>query len=832
MRFPLSWLREYCNPAISDTELSHMLTMGGFEVEAMQSPAPAFSGVVVAEIKETAQHPNADRLRVCQVDAGQGELLGIVCGAPNARPGIKIPCALVGALLPPGADGKPFAIKLSQLRGVQSQGMLCSAVELGIDGGDTGGILELPSDAPTGQDIRQYLQLDDPILTLKLTPNLGHALSVYGIARELAALSNSPLNKLKHPTTAINATPTTASDTTIPIRIQAPDLCGRFTGRIVRGINPQARTPEWMVRRLARCGQRSVNPLVDISNYVMFERGQPTHIFDLDKIQGGLTVRWAQAGEQLQLLNGQTAALDATIGIIADQNGPESLAGIMGGQATAVSDSTQNIYIEAAFWWPDAIAGRARRFNFSTEAGHRFERGVDPELPLPTLERITELVLQICGGQAGPITDQEAEKPTHQQAQNNSTSLSLVRQKTLELRPARAAKIIGLPSADLGSAECARILARLGCASTEPSPGTLRVDIPSYRFDLTLEEDLIEEVARLYGYQNLPTTPPLAPLQALPQAEGKRNRHALRHQMAALGYHETINFSFVAAQWETDLAHNPNPIQLLNPMSQQMAVMRSTLLGSLLQVLRHNLDRKAHTVRIFEIGRVFIRDAQTQTTDTSVAGVRQPMHLGGLAYGDPCGLPWERKEKSADFYDAKGDVEALLAVTGTAPQQIEFTPLTQHPALHPGRAATVRVDGQEIGILGALHPRHCQHWDLPQAPMLFEFDLPALLTKRLPQAQTSSKFPAVERDLAVLLEEQHSFADVRSALYAAQLPHLTQVQVFDIFRPQDANKTRKSMALRLTLSSSEATLTEAEIEHTMAEALRVLSAKLDAQLRT
>jgi phenylalanyl-tRNA synthetase beta chain len=395
MQFPESWLREFCNPPLTSEELADTLTMGGFEVEERRPAAPPFTKIVVGEIKEAVQHPNADRLRVCQVDVGQGALLNIVCGAPNARVGIKVPTALVGAELPPGEDGKPFHIKLGKLRGVESQGMLCSARELQLSE-DHGGLLELAGEAPIGTDIREWLRLDDTLLTLKLTPNLAHGLSVYGIARELAPLTGTPLR-----TPAIEPV-APQHDDKLPVKVEAPDLCGRFSGRIVRGVNTQATTPAWMVDRLARCGQRSVTALVDISNYVMFEYGQPSHIFDFDKIHGGLTVRWGRAGEQLKLLNGSTITVDEKVGVIADDREVESLAGIMGGDATSVSDDTRNIYVEAAFWWPEAVQGRSRRFNFSTDAGHRYERGVDPSRTVQVIERITQLIQQICGGKAGP----------------------------------------------------------------------------------------------------------------------------------------------------------------------------------------------------------------------------------------------------------------------------------------------------------------------------------------------------------------------------------------------------------------------------------------------
>ncbi|MFY8103229.1 MAG: phenylalanine--tRNA ligase subunit beta, partial [Ramlibacter sp.] len=530
MQFPESWLREFCNPPLSTQALADILTMGGLEVEELRPVAPPFTKVVVGEIKEAVQHPNADRLRVCQVDVGQGAPLNIVCGAPNARVGIRVPCALVGAELPPGEDGKPFQIKLGKLRGVESQGMLCSARELQLSE-DHGGLLELSADTPIGADIRKVLGLDDTLFTLKLTPNLAHALSVFGVARELSALTGAPLK-------APSFEPVKpAHDARLKVRVSAPDLCGRFSGRVVRNVNTQAQTPQWMVDRLARCGQRSVTALVDISNYVMFEFGRPTHIFDLDKIHGGLDVRWGRAGETLKLLNGNTVTLDEQVGVIADDAQVESLAGIMGGDSTAVSDATRNVYVEAAFWHPQAIQGRSRRYNFSTDAGHRFERGVDPSLTVDHIEHITRLIQQICGGDAGPIDDQV---------------VALPEREPVTLRASRAAQVIGMP---LSAGDCRKALARLGLP-VQADGDRLTVTPPPHRFDLAIEEDLIEEVVRIVGYQNLPTTPPLAPIVASPATESRRSRFAVRRLLAGLGYQETINFSFVEEAWERDLAGN------------------------------------------------------------------------------------------------------------------------------------------------------------------------------------------------------------------------------------------------------------------------------------
>ncbi|RYH50117.1 MAG: phenylalanine--tRNA ligase subunit beta, partial [Alcaligenaceae bacterium] len=689
-------------------------------------------------IKEAVQHPNADRLRVCQVDVGQSELLNIVCGAPNARVGIKVPCALVGAELPPGEDGKPFLIKLGKLRGVESQGMLCSAKELKL-ADDHGGLLELSDNAVPGRDIREQLNLDDTLLTLKLTPNLAHALSVYGIARELSALTGAPLRSPEFPVVVASL------DDKLPVSIVNKDLCGRFSGRIMRNVNTRVATPQWMVDRLARCGQRSVSPLVDISNYVMFELGRPSHIFDLDKIHGGLEVRWGRAGEQLKLLNGNTVTIDETVGVIADSQAVESLAGIMGGDATAVSDDTRHIYIEAAFWWPKAVAGRSRRFNFSTDAGHRFERGVDPQYMVEHIERITQLVLDICGTPetvCGPVDDQ---------------LLNVPQPSKVTLRVARAAKVIGMP---LTQAQCADALQRLGLSVTSEE-GVLHVVAPSYRFDINIEEDLIEEVARMVGYENLPTTPPLAPITPKLPAESRRSAFAVRRELAALGYQETINFSFVEASWEHELAANLQPIQLLNPIASQLSVMRSSLLGSLLQVLKFNLDRKAGRVRVFELGRVFLRDDAVVDSDTTVAGVHQPMRVAGLAYGASEMLQWGRNDQAVDFYDAKGDVQALLA-----PLDATFEP-GSHPAMHPGRCARVLLDGAAIGHVGELHPQWRQSWGLPLAPVVFELELDAVLRRPVPVFSPVTKHQAVERDIAVVLAERVTHDEIIAAIEAA-----------------------------------------------------------------
>jgi len=807
MQFPESWLREFCNPPLSTEQLAETLTMAGLEVEELKPVAPPFSQVVVGEIIEVVQHPNADRLRVCQVDVGQGRPLTVVCGAPNARVGIKVPCALVGAELPPGEDGKPFLIKVGKLRGVESQGMLCSARELKLSD-DQGGLFELAVDAPPGQNIRAHLQLDDTLFTLKLTPNLAHCLSVYGVAREVAALTGVPLKPLIFPAVA------TGSVEKLAVKISAPELCGRFSGRMVRHVNPKAPTPLWMVDRLARCGQRSVTALVDISNYVMFELGRPSHIFDLDKIHGGLDVRWGKPGESLKLLNGTTVTVDDKVGVISDERQIESLAGIMGGDASAVSDETKNIYVEAAFWWPKAIAGRSRRYNFSTDAGHRFERGVDAGLTVEHIERITQLILDICGTPetvCGPVDDLQVNVP---------------KAMPVRLRIARAAKVIGMP---LTQAQCLDALNRLGLDAVADD-GILTVTPPSYRFDLQIEEDLIEEVVRLVGYQQLPDTPPLAPITAKIKPESVRSTFAARRAMASLGYQETINFSFVEERWEHELAGNLNPIKLMNPIASQMSVMRSSLLGSLLQVLKFNLDRKASHVNVFELGRVFLRDSDTLNTDTTVAGFDQPMRIAGLAYGPRQPLHWNQSDKAVDFFDIKGDVEALLA-----PLNAVFTAAT-HPAMHPGRCASVSLAGRLIGFVGELHPQWRQGYELAQAPLLFELELDAVLQRQVPVFKTVSKRQPVERDLAFIVQECVTHAEFMTAIGQADMQGLLKsAMLFDVYRPQQANASmqlgEKSLAVRLVFSNDTLNLTDDDIEGALQKVVASLQSNLQARLR-
>lgn len=808
MQFPESWLRTFVDPQLTTDELSHALTMAGLEVESLKKAAPPTSKIVVGRVLEVVKHPDADKLNVCQVDAGTGATLNIVCGAPNVAPGIKVPVALVGAELPPAEEGgKPFAIKLSKLRGVESQGMLCSARELKLSE-DHGGLLILPEDTPVGQDIRDALNLDDTIFEIKLTPNKADCLSVFGMARETAAITGAPL-------TALDIRPVRVElDDTLPVRIAAPDLCGRFSGRVIRGVNARAKTPQWMVERLERAGQRSVSALVDISNYVMFELGRPSHVFDLDKIHGGIEVRWGKRGETLKLLNGNTVELDETVGVIADDRQVESLAGIMGGDSTAVTLDTTNIYLEAAFWWPDSIRGRARKYNFSTDAAHRFERGVDYATTVEHVERITQLILEICGGKAGPIDDQ---------------AVNLPQRAPVTMRVSRANRIIGVT---IDADEIAGIFTRLGLPF-ERDGDVFSVTPPSHRFDIEIEEDLIEEVARIYGFEKIPARPPVATSDMRATHETQRSIHTIRHALAARDYAETVNFSFVDAEWERDFAGNDNPIRLLNPIASQLSVMRTTLFGSLIAVLRHNLNRRADRVRVFEAGRVFLADPSVKAGELTVEGYAQPKRVGALAYGPAIEEQWGAPTRAVDFFDVKGDLEALLA-----PAVARFVK-AEHPALHPGRSARIEIDGRAVGWIGELHPRLMQKYELPHAPVMFEIDTDALVARTLPAPTEVSKFPPVRRDIAVVVDQavevQALFDEMKKALADDACRFVQKVVLFDEFRAKSNTSGglaahEKSLAFRVTLQDPAGTLQD-EVVDAAIQALVERMARVGARLR-
>ena len=818
MQFSESWLRHYVNPSLDSNALGHAMTMAGLEVEEQHSVAPPFTKIVIAQILSAEQHPDADRLRVCKVDAGTGQELQIVCGAPNARAGIKIPCAMVGAELPPAeAGGKPFMIKVGKLRGVESQGMLCSGRELGL-GDDHEGILELPADAPVGEDIRQYLNLDDQIFVIKLTPNKADCLSLMGMAREVSAITGAALCAPKWTPPAVRI------EDKLKVTVENAELCGRFAGRVIRGVNSKAKTPDWIIQRLCNAGQRSISPLVDLSNYVMLEMGQPTHVFDIDKLQGDITVRWAKAGETLELLNGQTVTLQGPdsagklqdAGVVADQSGPVALAGIMGGNHCAVTDDTKNIYVESAYWQPSAIQGRARRFNFSTDAAHRFERGVDPQNTANCLEYLTALIIEVCGGQVGPVDDQV---------------LNIPERKPVKMRLARAEKVIGIP---LTQEVVADVFERLGFEFKQEGD-VFVVTPPSYRFDIEIEEDLIEEVARMYGFENIPDVPPVSSLKMSAKAEAKRGVHLLRQRLALQGYQEAVNFGFTDLESEQRLAAatEKDLIAVLNPIASQYGVMRSNLWGGLLGNLKSNLNRGAGRVRLFETGRVFKRDATVQEEAGKVAGFHQPQQVGGLAYGSFVPEQWASADRSVDFFDVKGDLERVL-------DPLYFTTeAAVHPALHPGRSARIQLvtstGKQNIGWIGELHPGLQQAYELPQAPVLFEMDLEAVRTLGIPQPEELSKFPAVQRDLAVVVKQAVSAQTLLDAMNAKKQNFVKAIELFDEFKPKAGSSSmaddEKSLAFRVTLLNPQETLQDAQIEAVMTVLLSSLEKNCAARLR-
>ena len=799
MKFSELWLRSFVDPSLSTAELAHALTMAGLEVETIEPAAAPFSKVVVAEVLEVARHPNADRLSVCQVNIGEPAPLTIVCGAPNVVAGMRVPCALIGARLS-GENGAAFDIKRSSLRGVESQGMLCSARELGI-ADDHSGLLPLAADAPIGRDVREVLALDDTVFTLKLTPNRADCLSLLGVAREVAAITGAALQPPQiKPVAAQNAA-------RHPVKISAPEGCGRFTGRVIRNVNAAAPVPDWMVQRLARAGQRSISALVDVTNYVMLELGRPLHVYDLDKLAGAIDVRFGRKGERVKLLNEQTVDVDEGVLCITDSSGPVGLAGIMGGDSTKAETDSRNIYLESAFFYPEAIAGRSRRYNFTSDAAHRFERGVDFDNNVAGIERATELILAICGGEPGPTDDLVARLPER---------------KPVRVRSARAAKVIGI---DLDDKEIGEIFSRLDLAAVKTADG-YSVTPPSYRFDIAIEEDLIEEIARIHGYERIPASRPRVRAAMREQPETVRPLTRVKEAIAARDYQEVVNFSFVETEWERDFCGNDAPVKLLNPISTQHAVMRSSLAGSLVANVRYNLNRKQGRVRVFELGRVFRADAGVADGPLTVGGIDQPLKLAAIAYGPARPEQWGLAQRDVDFYDLKGDVESLLV-----PWQLRFE-RTNHPALHPGRAANVLIDGRCIGWLGELHPRWQQKYELPQAPILFELELDALLAARMPQYREVSKFPPVIRDLALVVDESVSAQTLLELMLGSRPAVVQDLCLFDLYRGKGVDAGKKSLAFRVVMQDTSKTLTDAEAEEAIAQLLQLVARSVGAKLRT
>ncbi|MCQ9326853.1 phenylalanine--tRNA ligase subunit beta [Neisseria dentiae] len=786
MQFSYNWLKTQADAPLSADEFAHLLTMSGLEVEEADKAAPEFSSVVVAEVKSVEKHPDADRLNATQVDAGTGELIQIVCGAPNVRAGIKVPCALPGAVLPGN-----FKIKPTKMRGQASNGMLCSTNELGLPDDGVDGLHILPADAPVGQNLRDYLDLDDTVFTLKITPNRADCLSIKGLAREVAALTQCAHTPVAVQTAAVQ------SSKIQPVRIDAPADCGRFLSRVIENVNAEAPTPDWLKQRLARSGIRSISALVDIGNYVMLELGQPMHVFDADKLSGSIIVRRAAEGETLECLNEKTVYLSENTLVIADEQGALSMAGIMGGAASAVSDGTKNIVLEAAWFAPEIIAGKSRQYGFGSDSSFRFERGVDFELQRDAIERASELVLQICGGTAGEITEAVGKLPER---------------KTVAVRTARVEKLLGVA---VDEARIESILAALGLQPQKVSGG-LQTTSPSFRYDIEIEADLIEEIARVYGYENIPDDATSGRLKMLALPETRRNRFAVYNQMAARGYQEVVSYAFVDEQWERDFAANEEPIRLQNPLAAQYSVMRSTLIGGLVEILQNNLNRKQNRVRVFEIARVFSKGSDGRFV--------QNERIGGLVYGSANPEQWGEKTRAADFYDVKGDVEDLLGG-----KNVSFVK-AGHPALHPGRTAEIVMDGHTVGFIGELHPQWLQKYDLPQAALVFEIDMAAVLGKEKTVYRPVSKFQPVRRDLAFVLPENVPHDVLLGALNSVKSSLVQEIAAFDVYRGAGLPEGMKSIAVKVLLQDAEATLTDEAVEP-LIEKLVKSAESAGAQLR-
>ena len=790
MQISEAWLREFVNPAISTTELVEQLTMAGLEVDSVQSAAAEFSGVVIGEVLAMQQHPDADRLRVCTVVVGIEEPLQIVCGASNVRVGLRIPAALIGAVLP-----GDFKIKKSKLRGVESFGMLCSEKELGL-ADDAHGLMELAADAPIGVDIRDYLALNDTLIEVDLTPNRADCLSVEGIARELAVLNKMALN------TVLIESVTLEHQDALTVSITDSSACPRYLGRLLKGVNPKAETPLWMQEKLRRSGLRSLGPVVDVTNYVLLELGQPLHAFDADQLQGGITVRYAAQQETLALLNGQVVTLDNQTLVIADDNQALALAGVMGGSASAVNDQTINIFLECAFFTPSGLAGKARQYGLHTDSSHRFERGVDATLQTRAIERASQLILAIAGGQAGPITE-----VTDQTAVPQRLGISL--------RKARIEKILGLALADNFIRD---VFTRLGMMVTEQDNGWL-VTPPGSRFDIAIEADLIEELARIYGYNNLPSSIPVMRAQLSTASEAILDIDRVKDLLVDQGYQEAITYSFVDEDIQRIIAPNDEVIRLKNPISSELAVMRTTLWCGLLKAALHNTNRQQNRVRLQETGLRF-----TQQPD----GINQQKMLAGLALGSAYPEQWAEKTRKLDFYDIKADVEAMFALTGC---QAIFTS-AEHIALHPGQSAHITsVTGEHIGWLGMLHPSLEKQLGFDTQVFLFELDQNQLLNKRIPVFKPLSKYPSVRRDLALIVKENIKANDIINCVQETNEPTLQDVAIFDVYRGKGVEEGYKSIALSIILQNTTQTLTESEIDAILNKLLEQLTNKISAKLR-
>ncbi|GBE48711.1 phenylalanine--tRNA ligase beta subunit [bacterium BMS3Bbin12] len=791
MRFSEAWLREWVNPPVSTRDLAGQLTMAGLEVDSVMPAAPAFTGVVVAEILSADRHPDADKLRVCRVAAGEGEPLQVVCGAPNARVGLHVPLAREGARLP-----GDLRIRRARLRGVESRGMLCSARELGLSE-EHAGLMELPADAPVGTDLRRYLDLGDQVLDLDLTPNRGDCLGLAGIAREVGVLNRCPV-------TAPSAAPVAAAVADrFPVTVEAAADCPRYLGRVIRGLDARAPTPLWMQERLRRSGLRSLGPLVDVTNYLLLEYGQPLHAFDLARLADGIQVRRARAGERLTLLDGREIELDPETLVIADARRVLALAGIMGGADSGVGEETTDVFLECAFFTPAAVAGRARRYGLRTESSHRFERGVDPAIQTVAMERATALLLAIAGGSPGPVI--ETATPEH-----------LPRRAAVRLRSARIERLLGV---DLPGGEVEEILQRLGM-EVERDGSQWRVSVPTHRFDIDSEVDLIEELARVYGYDRLPGTRPSGGVAMIPQPEGRVEVGRIRTALVDRGYQEVVTYSFVDPALQARLAPNLDSLSLTNPLSVELAVLRTSLWTGLLKVLIHNQNRQQTRVRIFECGLRFIKQQSE---------IKQENTISGLAAGGTYPEQWGSPSQAVDFYDVKSDLEALMDLTGRNEGFI-FTPAV-HPALHPGQTARIHCKGVPVGWLGTLHPELQKELEVAERVVLFELSLDHLQEVRMPAFQELSRFPANRRDLAVVVDEAVSAAAVRECIVRHAPEVLQEVILFDVYRGKGVEAGRRSIAFGLIFQDSSRTLADQDMDAILAGVVAGLEQELGATLR-
>lgn len=791
MQISEAWLRELVNPAISSAELVAQLTMAGLEIDSITPVAAEFSGVVIGEVLEIEAHPDADKLRVCKVAVGEAEPLQIVCGASNVRVGLKIPAALCGAVLPGN-----FKIKKSKLRGVESLGMLCSEKELGL-AADAQGLMELAANAPVGTNIRDYLQLNDNILEVDLTPNRADCLSVEGLAREVAVL-----NQLDFKPVSFQNAPVSHQET-LAIKITAPEACPRYLGRLIKGMNPQAATPLWMQEQLRRSGQRSLGILVDVTNYVLLELGQPLHAFDAAKLSGGITVRYAHAEEELALLNDQTIKLDDQALVIADDKKALALAGIMGGSETAVSDTTTDVFLECAFFAPTSIAGKARKFGLHTDSSHRFERGVDPFLQQRAIERATQLIVDIAGGSVGVINEV------------SHATTTMPTRLAVTLRKQRLAKILGIELADETITD---IFQRLGM-KIEISAEGWQVTPPGFRFDISIEADLIEEIARIVGYNNLPSTRLLLRSELGKAPEATLTLDRVQDLLVDKGYQEAITYSFVDEEIQQLIAPNDEVVRLQNPISSELSVMRTSLWSGLLRAALYNTNRQQNRVRLFETGLRFV----------NVDGVtKQEKMLAGLALGTINAEQWGEKNRKVDFFDIKADIEALSSLVAC-----QFTyNAAKHPALHPGQSAQIsNAAGEIIGWIGMLHPTLEKKLGFDNQVFLFELNQDLILKRQVPRFAPLSKFPSVRRDMALIVNENISAQQITDCIHTCEESTIQKVMIFDIYRGQGIEADHKSVAVSLQLQNLTQTLTDSEIDAIFSRVLDTLTRTIGAKLR-